>query len=462
MKRQTGFVLVSVLIITSITTMLAFSQINENRLQERMGGNQQKELNARYAAEEGLFDAFEYIKAENAVGTSNADIETALGEPSFSEGEDYSFSSVTLDSSSNTFTLISKGEYYGATAYLKAQIEAVESSSIFDDAVVGCESVVVGGSSNIDSFEGASYATADPGTNGDVSVVNGYAVVDSGISGSVTVSGDGTAVDSKYVDANGDIYLGNNVSVTGNIVASGSFGGREEDVGGDVTTGASLDLGECDPLDIASNMPTYSGTSSSFDAAKKSTTVFNGTDAVGDVTPVTMEVLGESETVYVFDDFTSDDNNNTITVTGDVTLYIQGDMTIKNTTFSLANDSSSLTIFIDGNIVVNTGSTVFADEYVSDSGNVPLTVYSSNSDDTEIELGGNGEIYMNLYAPNEVVSYNGTAAIIGALRGKSVELSGTGDIHYDEGLSGIDNAGEATSASYTSVYYYYPESETTN
>lgn len=34
--KQKGFVLVSVLIITTITTMLAFSQLGENRLQERI------------------------------------------------------------------------------------------------------------------------------------------------------------------------------------------------------------------------------------------------------------------------------------------------------------------------------------------------------------------------------------------------------------------------------------------
>ncbi|MFT6926519.1 MAG: Tfp pilus assembly protein PilX [Psychromonas sp.] len=78
MKQQKGFVLVSVLIITTITTMLAFSQFSENRLQERIAGNQEKEINARLAAEKGVFDAFVYIEAQNVLGTSNENIETNL------------------------------------------------------------------------------------------------------------------------------------------------------------------------------------------------------------------------------------------------------------------------------------------------------------------------------------------------------------------------------------------------
>ncbi len=120
MKKQNGFVLVSVLVITSITTMLAFSQINENRLQERIGGNQQKELNARLAAEKGIFDAFAYIKAQNEAGNKNSEI--AVNLEALSTGKDYSFPSIEL--SGNTFTLVSKGIMNGAMSYLKTEIRS--------------------------------------------------------------------------------------------------------------------------------------------------------------------------------------------------------------------------------------------------------------------------------------------------------------------------------------------------
>lgn len=50
-SKQQGFVLISVLIITTISTFVALSAIGENRLQERIAGNQAKEINARAKAE---------------------------------------------------------------------------------------------------------------------------------------------------------------------------------------------------------------------------------------------------------------------------------------------------------------------------------------------------------------------------------------------------------------------------
>ena len=43
-RSQQGYVLITVLIITIIATLVAFGGISENRLQEQIGGNQQKEI----------------------------------------------------------------------------------------------------------------------------------------------------------------------------------------------------------------------------------------------------------------------------------------------------------------------------------------------------------------------------------------------------------------------------------
>ena len=425
MKKQNGFVLVSVLVITSITTMLAFSQINENRLQERIGGNQQKELNARLAAEKGIFDAFAYIKAQNEAGNKNSEI--AVNLEALSTGKDYSFPSIEL--SGNTFTLVSKGIMNGAMSYLKTEIEAIEESGVFNDAISACNNVRVWGSADINSFKGQAYSDATSKSNGDVSVLNG------------------------------DATLGGSGNIWGNLTASGNTAGADSsNVAGTITANYTGDLGECDPLAITSEINAISaqvGSASDFNPSNN--VVFDGSTVDG-FTPTTLTVLGDSTEVYVFNDFNI--KNNDLVISGDVTFYIQGDMTTKNTAFTLANDTSSLTIFIAGLIDVDTGSNIFANRYAT-ANNVPLTVYSSNNENSAVTLAGNGDIYMNLYAPYGTVSYNGNGDIMGALRGDVVDISGNGDIHYDEGLGDIGDSTEEASVSYASIYYHYPEEGTT-
>ncbi|MEH6453298.1 MAG: pilus assembly PilX N-terminal domain-containing protein [Psychromonas sp.] len=515
MKQEKGFVLVSVLIITTVTTMLAFSQIKENSLQERIGGNQQKEINARLAAEKGIIEAFEYIKEENGKGTSNTVIETALNSAPYTNAVGTTLQAIELDSLNSVFSFESKGMNFGAEAYLDTKIHTIEETHAFDDAVIACEGITLAGSAKIDSYEGGEYDDgATPRTEGSVKVVDGGVTVGNGAGNGITKGIHGTVT--AY-------------SITGN---------HDLLVGGEPVTGYIGEPGECDPLEIADNMPTYTGTPLSFTAGTSSN--FDGVSSVGGVSPIALDVLGETKQVYVFDDFSSDTNGNTINISGDVTLYIKGDMDTKQTAFTLA-DNSSLTIFIDGKMQIDTNSGVFVDKSVSNSdGKVPLTVYSSygatptettsspetslppdtttvkveehnneevtstttvittettittstqvttikhkgqhneqitigvpyevvvmitdTTDTTEdttdlaVTLSGNAQIYMNLYAPHGNVAYNGTGDIMGALRGKNVDISGTGGIHYDEGLAGLGKLTTAAATSLNSVYYSY-------
>jgi hypothetical protein len=374
--KQKGFVLVSVLIITTITAMLAFSQLGENRLEERMAGNQRKVISARLAAEKGIFNAFDVIALGGTTEEMGNNLNTVIS------ADTYAF-----DPDSNILVLVSTGEVDGATAHLKAVIKGAEG-----DAVIACDSVNVWGSGNIE---------------GDVSVKGGI----------------------------GNVTYNNRDSIQGKI---------------------SEYTGVCDPLDITAEIADMAtqviDTPSDF--ATNVDTNFDGVNAAGDVFPQALTVLEEEKQVYVFHDFNIKNNN--VLITGDITFYIRGDLTTKNTIFTLANNSS-LTIFIEGNMDIETGSDIFADQSVSTNGKTPLMVYSSSrgSDisnaahaDTAVHLSGNASIYMNLYAPLGTVAYNSNADIMGAIRADVVDLGGNG-IHYDQGLG--------KSASYCAIYYYYPK-----
>jgi hypothetical protein len=380
--KQKGFVLVSVLVITTITTMLAFSQLSDNSLKERIAGNQLKEISARLAAEKGVFDAFDVI----ADGTAITDrMLTDLNASAEEEDNDYSF--LSLDSERNIFVLVSVGEVGGATAHLKAVIKGAEG-----EAIIACKRVKVWGSGIIDSYSGEPYSATAADTHGDVSVIGG----------------------------------------TANIVVGRS---------GEITGSISEYTGVCDPLGITTlitDIATTGGTAR---------TNYNSADTFSD------------NNVYVYENF--DIKNNDVLITGDVTFYITGNLTTKNTTFTLA-DNSSLTVFIEGKISVETGSNIFADQSVNADGKTPLTVYSSNTGsdlsnaanaDTAVHLSGNASIYMDLYAPLGAVYYKGNGDIMGKIHADVVDISGNGGMHYDQGIG--------DSASYCAIYYYYPDDNDT-
>ncbi|WP_019613883.1 DUF7305 domain-containing protein [Psychromonas ossibalaenae] len=541
MKQQKGFVLVSVLVITSITILLAFSQINEIRLQERISGNQQKELNARLAAEKGLFDAFELIDAGNKAGLSNTLI---LGTLQTLTDANYTLPTIELDGTGIIFTLVSKGEVNGAVAYLKTQIQAREETgrSLFTHGVQGCEGVAIGsGGGSVDSYnsragdygEVLTDGTTNILANGDVATVNDGADIElSGtgkvygsltsngnistgtsaateISGNITAAGD---IQLKDITSAGDIHAGGDfsfkaltatvsdtaITAGGDINASGgndigddvlvTYGGENNSryEFGDPTTGIvapDTDLGECDTVGIVAVMgsitteittdslpvagsPMASGSAFIFteDSASADGSAIAGIsastlDALGDASGVGS--LDENTKVLIFDE-AFDITSKTVEIDGNVTLLINGDITIKNTTFTFTHpDTSSLTIITDGQVDIDTGTVLFTNETVNSEGNPPLTVYSSYAssadDDYAMHISANADMYTKLYAPLGNLALSGGAEIMGAVIGKNVEVSNGTAIHFDEVLLDMGDVKEteAIPASYSSIYYHY-------
>ncbi|WP_354623903.1 hypothetical protein [Psychromonas sp. MME2] len=524
MQKQQGFVLLSVLIITTIITILAFSQISENRLQERIAGNQQKEINARLASEQGIIKAYEYIKEQNALSVPNATIESNLKANSFVPvGANYSLPAQYINLNGSTFTLVSMGSYQGATAYLKTEIEAIEitGKSLFTDAVAGCDGVYVGqGGGTVDSYN-SSLGPYDPNAHndkGNVSTINSGADIELSGSGSIygnltsngsistgtssgsSISGAATAANNiqfKGITSTSNIHAGGNLDFKG-LIATGQeitvggdlYGDNGKDISSSVIYGGEnhsnlktaihsdqilppeIDFGECDPLDIVTEMTAMkgqvpSGSTNSYSATMIGSNLqFNGAEVSSDgtpiagVAPVTLDVFGEPTEVYIFDEFTPIGQD--ITITGDITLLITGDILTKNSNFVFADDTSSLTILTDGSVNLDSLTDLFADETVNSEGEAPLTIYSSyessNDSDMAVTVGSNADMYARIYAPNGNLDLGGGGDIMGAVRGKEVNVSAGTGIHYDEMLSDMIDIPdeEPTAASFTSVHYFYP------
>ena len=55
-KKQRGFTLITVLILTSMASIVVLNSLRENLVQERLTGNFQKKINSRLLAEKGVFE----------------------------------------------------------------------------------------------------------------------------------------------------------------------------------------------------------------------------------------------------------------------------------------------------------------------------------------------------------------------------------------------------------------------
>ncbi|MFT6926518.1 MAG: hypothetical protein ACJAZP_002134 [Psychromonas sp.] len=283
-----------------------------------------------------------------------------------------------------------------------------------------------------DSRNGAYDTTSNSLKNGDITVTDGGAEVDS--------SG----------------------SVDGSITASGEIGVKKvNSVSGDVMANSTDDLGDCDPL----HMVDY--------------TDDDGVDQEGEINKIaatggTVRTIYKNSNVftdgnvYVYNEFNTTGND--VLITGDVTIYVKGDITTKNTAFTLANTSSSLTIYTAGQIdIKNNTTTVYANGNalsIDADNKVPVSIYSSyistptkKDEDLGLSVTSNAEIYARVYMPNGNVSLTGGGNIMGSVRGNEVSVSSATAIHYDEALADInDIAGENnTPTSYSSVAYYYPD-----
>ncbi len=180
-KGQQGFALVMILILSSLASILVLTSLKDNVNQERLSGNFQKQLNARLVTERGVIDAIAKLKQDvdddqaitiEALITRNVSGINGEGELSDTEYK----VSITKDSA-GFLTLASEGSRYEALSHLSAKLKLVpgaHSQSPFNHAVLGCEGVSMGGSSQVDSFDFTVAAPrhSTPGTGGDVATLS--------------------------------------------------------------------------------------------------------------------------------------------------------------------------------------------------------------------------------------------------------------------------------------------------
>lgn len=522
-SQQAGYVLVTVLILTLVASMVVFVSLRQNHLLERMGGNQQKMLNANLAAGRGVADSLTLIQGKLAAGASVTDIQTALVRELTGV---YAISGVSYAAPRLSF--ISKGMFQDAVAYKKANFSLTTGAYPFNAGVVACSALSLTGSGAIDSYDPSKggYGSSNKNANSKVEVIDaGSSTVTltgaSPINGDLTIkgsaelqgsakvtgtvttsanlnlSGGGVKIGAAAVGGNLNMGASSQISgtaaVTGNVTAnpgttvgSMTYGGTLTNSnahnGLTATTGSLVNQATaapvltntvCDPLNITSAFSSYAGLTSSglisgyhwqqttYSFTPSSAQVYASSAATTTTTvsPTTASVFGSSASVYVLDSL--DVSGSTLSISGgNVTIIVKGNfsMTGGGPTIQIAS-GSSLTLLVQGTTDLGSnGSFVVADAGAGTNNNIsPLSIYSSYSGSNGVTTGGgfNGG-YASIYAPLTDVAIGGSGSLSGAVRGKTLTVTGAGGLHYDESLANAAVGSHSGSIKLYAIQDYYP------
>jgi hypothetical protein len=148
-----------------------------------------------------------------------------------------------------------------------------------------------------------------------------------------------------------------------------------------------------------------------------------------------------------------------LTIRGDVTLVVDGDFDIGNNTQMRIAPDANLTVMVSGQTDLGGGSNVLTGAQNQGAPFVrndkpAFSLYSAHRGSQYqpgVRVSGANSSHVAVYAPNTSVRIRGSGNIFGAVRAGFLDLSGSGDIHYDTMLGELSPPGGGAAASQISV-----------
>lgn len=145
-------------------------------------------------------------------------------------------------------------------------------------------------------------------------------------------------------------------------------------------------------------------------------------------------------TIYSSAKYDSIDLNSgkTITIDGNVIIYVTGEMILKNSAELLIGEDASLTIYLGGNFEGKNSSNI------NNSTKIPKNLKIYGLDSCESMLFHNSsDFYGTIYAPNADVEMNNSADVYGSVIAKDFDQKNTADFFYDASLRDVTIYDEA-------------------
>jgi hypothetical protein len=148
-----------------------------------------------------------------------------------------------------------------------------------------------------------------------------------------------------------------------------------------------------------------------------------GPDDSGSYTAISIKRTGLSPGILVIDG-------------GDVVLHVTGDILLGESCQLLINLNSSLTLYLDGDLVAKANAGI-------NNQNVPaeFKLYGTADGPQTIDLRATGDLRAAVYAPNADITLYAEGDIYGAVKAKTLEIKSSSTFFYDEALKevGVDD-----------------------
>ena len=130
-------------------------------------------------------------------------------------------------------------------------------------------------------------------------------------------------------------------------------------------------------------------------------------------------------------------NSKTITIDGDVSLYITGDIILNNSAEIVIEENSSLILYLGGSFESKNSSSINNETQIPKN----CRIYALDSCQS-IVLKNSSDFYGTIYAPNAGVTLDNSADIHGAIVAKNFDQKNSGDFNYDASLRDVSSNDE--------------------
>jgi Flp pilus assembly protein TadG len=210
-------------------------------------------------------------------------------------------------------------------------------------------------------------------------------------------SGGANATNFGSIASNGPITISGSSTVNGNVVL-----GPGGSVSGGTVTGSTTQLSSA--LSYPNGSASPYGPSNNDNVSIPLTIMNTSGDSIN--------MNNKNGTVpggrYYLKDFSVTGSSN-ITFTGPTTIYCYGTFTMSGNAVTASSIPGNLKVVMVPN---------------------PTTGAAPGA----VSIGGGAALYASIYAPQSDVSIGGTGSIYGSVLGKTINMSGTGDVYYDLSL----------------------------
>lgn len=159
---------------------------------------------------------------------------------------------------------------------------------------------------------------------------------------------------------------------------------------------------------------------------------------INHASPELNTLFGEQASIYRTNNLTLTSSPSLRVSGGDVVIVVDGNFAMGGEGPGLVIDAdSSLTVFVAGKTEFGSVLNMPAANSVNSNGKATFSLFSGYSDsDTGVSFNSSNRVVANVYAPYASVSVNSGSDFFGSVKGRSVSVSGSGSIVYDELLVG--------------------------